>query len=408
MKTQEVSLSEACSLLTDGTHYTPQNVGIGKPFLTVKDVSDQGLNFLSCSRITEEDFALAKLGNSAPKRGDVLFSKDGTVGKVHVVETDEEFAVLSSLAILRPSDRTDSRYLAHALLSPRILQQALKKKTGSAIRRIILSDLGQIRIPLPSITEQKRIAAILDWAEKLRAKRRAAITLLDQLPQAIFLEMFGDPASNSKGWEVSPLGSAFHPERGTRCGPFGSALHRADYVTEGIPVWGIENVDTLQFNEAGSLFVDERQFRRLTAYDVKTGDILITRAGTVGKMCVARPTATQSMIGTNLIRMSLNLDVADPDFVVTLLTHFGRGLGSLRANAKEEAYSFMKTGVLKTLLVPLPPIKLQRKFSECVRATQRSKAVHLAAFSELDSLFRSIQARSFSRESQGSTEKPDV
>lgn len=73
--------------------------------MTVKDVTDSEMDFVNCSFITTEDYIAAKEGNSAPQKGDVLFSKDGTVGKVHVVTTNRPFAVLSSLAILRPKKR---------------------------------------------------------------------------------------------------------------------------------------------------------------------------------------------------------------------------------------------------------------------------------------------------------------
>src|SRR3546814_14949783 len=77
--------------------------------------------------------------------------------------------------------------------------QALRKKTGSAIRRIVLSDLKGIRLPIPDLVEQRRIAAILGKADALRAKRREAIVKLDQLLPSVFLDMFGEPLSNQIG-----------------------------------------------------------------------------------------------------------------------------------------------------------------------------------------------------------------
>ncbi len=216
-----ITVEEACEIVTDGTHYTPKNTGIGIPFLTVKDVTDSELDFINCSFITTEDYIAAKEGNSAPQKGDVLFSKDGTVGKVHVVTKDRPFAVLSSLAILRPKMKiVDAIYFGHVLRSPTVLEDALKRKTGSAIRRIILSDLKKVKIPLPSIEEQQRIADILDRAEALRAKRRAALAQLDELVQSIFIEMFGNPVKNSKQFDIVQLKSLFSEEKeGTKCGP---------------------------------------------------------------------------------------------------------------------------------------------------------------------------------------------
>lgn len=99
-------------------------------------------------------------------RGDVLFSKDGTVGKVSLVNFDKDFVVLSSLAIIRPkSEILYSNYVKYLLQSPSFLREALGKKTGVAIRRIILNNLKKIPVSFPeSLPEQKRIVAILDKA----------------------------------------------------------------------------------------------------------------------------------------------------------------------------------------------------------------------------------------------------
>ena len=208
MSWQQSTIDEACLLVTDGTHYTPPDVGQGIPFLTVKDCSNDGhIDLVGCSHITEDEFAKTERGNSAPKRGDVLFSKDGTVGKVYVVDTRETFAVLSSLAILRPdASRLDASYFGWVLKTDSCLDQASQSKTGSAIRRIILKDLKRVRFPLPPLAEQKRLAGILDAADALRAKRREALAQLDTLLQSTFLDMFGDPVTNPMGWEVRSLG----------------------------------------------------------------------------------------------------------------------------------------------------------------------------------------------------------
>src|SRR5690348_13963356 len=129
----------------DGTHYTPPNVGGPFPFLTVKDMTEGGLSFRECSWISAGEFEKAKDAGASPALGTVLFSKDGTVGKTHVVRHERPFAVLSSIALLEPdATRLNSDYLAFALQHPRILRSAEDRKTGSALQRIILKDLKRI------------------------------------------------------------------------------------------------------------------------------------------------------------------------------------------------------------------------------------------------------------------------
>src|SRR3546814_11329941 len=99
-----LALQEVCSLITDGTHYIPPDLGTGVPFLTVKDIDGEGkLDFDGCSKIAKEEFEKAAAGSSAPILGDVLLSKHGTFGKGSIVRERRDFGVLSYIAISRPN-----------------------------------------------------------------------------------------------------------------------------------------------------------------------------------------------------------------------------------------------------------------------------------------------------------------
>ncbi|MFG1520349.1 restriction endonuclease subunit S [Halobacteriovorax sp. ZH1_bin.1] len=151
------TLDIICKKLTDGTHYTPTLGTEGYHFVTVKHVESGKIDFTDTKFISKKDYENLK-GNCNPKKGDVLFSKDGTVGKVCLVDFDKEFIVLSSLAILRPyPNAIKSDFLRDYLLSNIALDQAIGRKTGSAIKRIILKNLKQISFPMPPIKEQVRI-----------------------------------------------------------------------------------------------------------------------------------------------------------------------------------------------------------------------------------------------------------
>lgn len=176
------TLQQVCELITDGTHYTPKDIGSGYPFLTVKDMSSTGLDLEECSFISKEDFELVKAGNCSPQIGDVLFSKDGTVGKVHVVTEDTEFGVLSSIAILRPNSKIiHPQYLGYALKSPEILSSALAKKTGAAIRRIILANLKSLTIPLPTLNQQEKFVNEVNALHDLQSGCRLNLLKLNEL-----------------------------------------------------------------------------------------------------------------------------------------------------------------------------------------------------------------------------------
>ncbi len=152
------TLELCCSKLTDGAHFSPKYVEAGYPFVTISDVRAGEINFDSAGLITKHDFEALK-SNCNPHKGDILFSKDGTVGKVVEIDFDKEFIVLSSLAILRPHPEfITSKYLKFLLQSNMVLNQCTSLKSGTALTRIILRNLRTVKVPVPPVNEQIRIA----------------------------------------------------------------------------------------------------------------------------------------------------------------------------------------------------------------------------------------------------------
>jgi restriction endonuclease S subunit len=128
------------------------------------------------------------------KKGDILFSKDGTVGKVIEINYDKDFIVLSSLAILRPN-KIRSKYLKYVLKSRSALTQAGALKTGTAITRVILKNLKKIKIPYPiNLKEQDTIVNKLDKISeiynKIQQNEYKIETMLEQLPKAVLNKAF--------------------------------------------------------------------------------------------------------------------------------------------------------------------------------------------------------------------------
>jgi type I restriction enzyme S subunit len=264
------------------------------------------------------------------------------------------------------------------------------------MRNISQENIAAARIPLPPISEQQRLGSILDKADAIRRKREEGIRLTEELLRSTFLEMFGDPATNPKGWKTAAVEDGLSRERpGMRCGPFGTALRKEEYVSEGVPVWGIENVQPNLFLEGGSLFISEDKYSSLSAYSVRAGDVLISRAGTVGRMCVAYPPEEHSIIGTNLIRVALDQAVIVPDYFTALFTYFADRVAGLRASSDDGAYSFMQTGVLRHVRVPLPPVEKQRAYERFVELARRNQTRRKEGLEASDLLFHSLVSRAF-------------
>lgn len=207
---KQKKLSDITELITDGSHFSPRTLGEGLPYVTVRDISDKGeIDIIGCKKISQEDFNKLVSGNCKPEKGDILFSKDGTVGKVALVSLDTPFVVLSSLAIIRPKKNIVlPKFLTYLFLSPNIRDEAIGLKTGAAIKRIVLKTLKNLKFPTPSLNEQKHIVEKLD---ALFARIDKAIAMLEeniQHTQALMGSMMDNEfkrLEDTKGYPVKPL-----------------------------------------------------------------------------------------------------------------------------------------------------------------------------------------------------------
>lgn len=258
--------------------------------------------------------------------------------------------------------------------------------------------MESFKIPLPPLKEQKRIAAILDKADSLRRKRQQAIQLADQFLRAVFLDMFGDPVTNPMRFPSRDLSEFYINDKdGTKCGPFGSALKKHELVESGLPVWNMDNIDpsgrmVLPFR----MWITEEKHKKLAAYSVADGDVIISRAGTVGKMCIASLRGARSVISTNLIRVRFGPALL-PIYFVSLMTYCKGRVGRLKTGP-DGAFTHMNTGVLDKLRFPYPPLELQCRFAAMVESVERQRARMRAHLTELDALFASLQSRAFNGE----------
>ncbi|ROI01289.1 restriction endonuclease subunit S [Microcystis aeruginosa FACHB-524] len=380
-----MSLDDICEMVTDGTHASFKDSGKGFPFLTVKDMTENGLDFSGCIHISQEEYDRADAGNSAPKLGDVLFSKDGTVGKVCVVREKREFAVLSSIAILRPKKEiADSSYLGYILGFQKTIDEASKRKTGSAVRRIILKDLKQVEIPLPPLEEQQRIAAILDKADGVRRKRKEAIRLTEELLRSTFLEMFGDPVTNPKGWEVSPFGSLGKLDRG-------KSKHRP------------RNDPSLlggkyPLIQTGDVANSKGVIKKYTQTYSDKG-LAQSRMWPAGTLCIT--------IAANIAQTGiLTFDSCFPDSIVgfkpnnrVTTEYIQAWLGFLQPRledlAPQSAQKNINLQMLRELDVPVPPVDLQSKFSEFVKRIGNNSRNYEKSEAVIDNLFNSLLQKAF-------------
>jgi type I restriction enzyme, S subunit len=269
---------------------------------------------------------------------------------------------------------------------------------GAAIPHISRDVLESLKLPVFDRSDQIRIATVLSKADALIAKRKESLGLIAELLKSIFLEMFGDPAVNPKRFELSNLSDFYiNPAEGTKCGPFGSALKKSEYSSSGIPVWTMDNISKDGcFIEEGCLWISEAKYKTLATYSVRNGDVIISRAGTVGKMCVVNSRHPVSIISTNLIRVRFGTGLL-PIYFVSLMTYSKGRVGRLRTGP-DGAFTHMNTGILDSLKIPYPPMPLQTKFAQIVETVETLKAHYRASLKELENLYGSLSQQAFKGE----------
>ena len=150
------NLNDVTSLITDGAHFSPVPQEYGELIANVKDFGEQGIKYETCTKILEKDFNYLVRQNCSPKKGDILLSKDGTIGKVILFPGEMSIVLLSSIAIIRLINEYDSDYTKHALRSFIFDKQLYALQSGSALSRIVLSDIRKLEIPYPELNQQQK------------------------------------------------------------------------------------------------------------------------------------------------------------------------------------------------------------------------------------------------------------
>lgn len=332
--------------------------------------------------------------------GDVLFNATNSpelVGKTAYFSGCDEPTVFSNHFIrLRTHEgRLDSSYLTRWL--HREFQRGyFRAKAKQWVNQATFGQdrLVQMQIPLPPIEEQRRIAEVLDAAEALRVKRRNALAKLDSLSQAIFIDMFGDLASNLRGWpvrRVSEFVDSFQAGKSVAAGP--------DDIPGGYRVLKVSAVTSRRFRPQESKPVPS-SYVPPSSHIVRAGDLLLSRANTtelVGACAFVDATPENHLLPDKLWRFVWRMPHrVEPLFVWHLLQgrRARKEIGDLATGSSGSMKNISQKKFMQ-LEVPVPPLELQQEFVSRLHAVRRLASSQTQGESALDTLFASLQQRAF-------------
>jgi len=296
------------------------------------------------------------------------------------------------VVVVKQSNLLDTRFLYYFMES--YVNRLREMSIGGVIKYIKLGMLTDALIPLPSLPEQKRIAAILDKADAIRCKRQQAIQLTDEFLCALFLDMFGDPVTN--GWEPVPAEKLALDEKGSiRTGPFGSQLLHSEFTDDGIAVLGIDNAVSNTFCWAKPRYISEEKYQELKRYTVYPDDILITIMGTCGRTAIVPDNCPTAINTKHLCCITLDKEKCTPEFLHSYFLMHPHAKDYLSRTAKGAVMDGLNMGIIKELPVYLPPIELQRKYSVIQKKILTNKNSIQLAKAGFEELFSSLSQKAF-------------
>ena len=384
----KIPLDSLLVFLTSGSRgWAEYYADSGSLFLRIQNVGHNQMLLDDVAYVNAPDTAESNRTRVQP--GEVLLSITADLGRTAVVPDQINNAFINQhLAILRTKD-IHPQYLSAFLSSPSGQRQILGRNRHGVKAGLNFDDIRSFRIPIPSLPEQRRIAEVLDRAEALRAKRRAALAQLDTLTQSIFLDLFGDPVTNPKGWPISGIEQV--------CELIVDCVNRTAPVTNEPTAFKMirtSNVKNGRVNLADVKYVTKETFdrwnRRATP---QPGDVLLTREAPVGEAGML-DTDDTVFLGQRLMLYRANSNYITPTFL--LFSFLGKFLqNQFDKHGSGSTVKHLPLPVCRSFKMLVPPISLQHDFARRIAVVDKLKSAHRTSLAKLDALFASLQHRAF-------------
>ncbi len=360
------------------------------PVLRAGNITDEGLVFNDLVFVPAERIS----AKQRIRQHDVVIAASSgsldVVGKAARALADYEGGFGAFCKVLRPGPEVDPGYFAHFFKTPDYRRRVSALAAGININNLRNEHLDDMQIPLPPLPEQRWIAEVLDRAEVLRAKRRAALDQLDTLAQSIFLDLFAhESGTDTPGERVRLESITSLITKGTTPTSIG-----LDFTARGVPFIRVQNLRCGVVNwEEDVLFISPETHATLSRSQIRIGDVLVSIAGTIGRVAMVTPRAPE---------MNCNQAVAivrpTDDVILEYLVHWMHGMSARRQMLGAQVtgtISNLSLSQLGDIRLPVPPVSLQREFARRVGGIETLRAAHRASLIGLDALFASLQHRAF-------------
>jgi type I restriction enzyme S subunit len=367
---------------------------ISKGKKAIETSNDTGLRYIQIGDLRNDDvmkYTFSSTSNVLCNKDDVLIAWDGA--NAGTVGYNLEGVIGSTLAKLTPKIKEiNSEYVGRFLQSK--FSYLRENCTGATIPHLSRPILEGIQIPFPPLPQQQKIANILDAADALRHNDKALIAKYDELTQALFLDIFGDPVSNPKGWEKVSGKIVFKLVGG-------AAFKSSDYTLAGLPLIRIGTVNKGYFDNSQLAFLPKSFEETHSRYIVYPNDLLITLTGTVGKDDYGNAFTLSYEYEKYLLNQRVAKICSSDNYNLVFLKFFlkqkkvkneliGVSRGVRQANLSNE--DFYKLEVIN------PSIDIQNQFAERIALIEEQRVLAQKSLEKSEELFNSLLQKAFKGE----------
>lgn len=381
-----VRLGDVCSVVSGTT-----------PKSTQPEYWDGDLNWVTPAELTDESDviyesqrkitsqAVADSGLKSFPAGTVLLSSRAPIGKVAIAGT--EMYCNQGFKNLICSEKIYNRYLYHFLKNNTDYLNSLGR--GATFKEISKGIVENIEIPLPPLEEQRKIAAVLDKVSDLIAKRRQQLGKLDEMVKARFVEMFGDPVSNPHQWEKVSLSELAD----VRIGPFGSLLHKEDYIIGEHPLVNPSHIVDGKIAIDANLTISKEKYDELEPYHLRIGDVVMGRRGEMGRCAVVQQAGLLCGTGSLFIRTK---GTVTADYIQKIIS-FPTFKRTIEDMAVGQTMPNLNVPIVSNFQIIKPPLQIQEKYYKFVEQTEKIKTTISRSLEQLETLKKALMQEYFGK-----------
>ena len=329
------------------------------PLVRIRDVK-RGFSETFYSGEYPEEYVIHK--------GDLIVGMDGEFNIARWKSID---ALLNQrVCKLKAKEGTNEEYLRFALV--KALKTIEDKTAFVTVKHLSAKELNKLELDMPGIEEQNVRAESMAKLEKVISHRKEELSALDNLIKARFVEMFGDPVSNPYGYDKVALSDLAD----IKIGPFGSLLHKEDYIDGGHPLLNPSHIVDGKVSPDDKLTISDEKYEELSAYQLKAGDVVMGRRGEMGRCAVVPEDGFLCGTGSMLIRTKGEVTA---DYIQKIIS-FPSFKKTIEDMAVGQTMPNLNVPIVSGFQIIKPPMEVQDKFADFVHQVDKSKVTVQKAF----------------------------